>query len=362
MRLFVSLAAAAIVIGCSGGQPDASITATHPVPSVAPTTTAPSNLPPGASVSPDTSAGTSPGPLPVDRLPSEGSILFTAEVSGASMVARVAPNGLDATQLVRGTHPDWSPSGQSLAFSCVTEPNAEPPTLGTCVSRADGSGRAILVQDGYAPQFSPNGAHIAYLQGVIDVPDVFVTDARAPGDGQLVGRSAFVRWSPDSERLLLHTDAGSLTIVSRDGDVLQTIGGYDGAWSPDGSRIAFFRIVGTVASLQLADAANGSVSATGYTTESAPEGIVWLADDRLLFLMDGDIWRLDLAAPTQPSRLTVDLGIDWPTLSASPDRGWVAFTKTEGQGAGLYVASVNGGWALIVAAIQLRNPSWQPAP
>jgi Tol biopolymer transport system component len=78
--------------------------------------------------------------------------------------------------------------------------------------------------------------------------------------------------------------------------------------------------------------------------------------------MDGDIWRLDLARPTEPVRLTVGLEIDWPTLSPSPDGRWVAFTKTAGQDAGLYVASVDGGWALIVPAIQLRDPDWQPIP
>jgi dipeptidyl aminopeptidase/acylaminoacyl peptidase len=287
--------------------------------------------------------------------------VFSTEVGGESTVVRVTPNGLEVIELVRGSHPAWSPDGQSLAFSCVTEPRAEPQTLGTCISRADGSGQIVLVHDGYKPSFSPDGAYIAYIRGVIDVPDVFVTSVRTPADEQLVGHSAFVRWSPDSERLLLNQPAGSLSIVSRDGAILHALGGYDGAWSPDGGRAALLRIVGTRASLLLADLRNGTLTPTGFATESAPEGIVWLAGDRILFLMDGDLWRLDLAVPAEPVRLTVDLGIDWPTLSPSPDLRWVAFTKTEGQGAGLYLASVDGGWSLLVARSQLRYPDWQPA-
>ena len=354
-----ALVMAALVAGCTWGQPDVSATANSPLPTIARSTPPPSELPSPTGVIPVASTGWT-GPLSVDRLPSAGAIVFSTEVGGVSMVVRVTPNGLDVTELVPGSHPEWSPDGQLLAFSCETVPNAE--FLGTCTSRADGSGRTTLIQDGYGARFSPDGARIAFFRGRIDVHDVFVTDVRAPAHGQLVGHSNKVHWSADSERLLLQGEPGRLTIVSRNGDVLQTIDGYEGAWSPDGGRIALLRIVGTTASLLLVDVTNGSVTSTGFETESPPEGIVWLAGDRIFFLMDGDIWRLDLAAPTQPVRLTMDLGADWPTLSPSPDLRWVAFTKTEGQGAGLYVASVNGGWSLIVERSQLRYPDWQPAP
>jgi Tol biopolymer transport system component len=357
MRLFVSLAAAAIVVGSCGAQPDTSVSASSHGPSVA--SIAP---PPATEVLPNTTPTGTLGPLPVDRLPTTGWILFSSDARRVSTVGRVGPNGMEAAEILSGSHPDWSPDGQAIAFSCVTDPSAEPETLGTCLSRADGSGKTTLIQEGYGAKFSPDGARLAYLRGVIDTSDVLVADLRAPAEGQVIGQSGTVDWSPDSERLLLRVEAGRQTIVSRDGRLLHEISGYGGAWSPDGSKVAHFRVVGSHTHLLLADATNGTITASGFETERAPEGIVWIAGDRLLFLMDGDLWRLDLAAPTEPARLTADLGIDWPMLSLSPDGEWVAFTKTEAAGAGLYVASVEGGWSQIVTAIQLRYPAWQPAP
>jgi dipeptidyl aminopeptidase/acylaminoacyl peptidase len=357
VRQFVALLTAAIVAGCSGDQPPASISATQLVPSVAPVAASMSPLPSATNLAPLDS----PGPLAVDRLPSTGWIVFSAEVNRVQTLVRVAPNGLELGDLLPGSQPAWSPDGQLLAFSCVTDPRAEPATLGICMSRPDGSGKTTFIRDGHSPQYSPDGARISYLRGIIDAAEVFVTDARTGRDGQMVGRSISVLWSPDSERLLLH-DIGGLSIVGRAGDVVQPIGGYAGAWSPDGGKVAFFRVVGTVAHLLLADVTSGSITPTGFATESALEGIVWLAPDRLVFLMDGDLWRMDLTRPTEPVQLTTGLAIDWPTLSLSPDLHWVAFTKTSGEDAGLYVASVDGGWALIVEATQLRDPTWQPAP
>jgi hypothetical protein len=82
-----------------------------------------------------------------------------------------------------------------------------------------------------------------------------------------------------------------------------------------------------------------------------------LVDGRVIFVWNGDAWRLDPASK-EPFRLTEGLAIvSGP--SASADGKWAA-VAIEGTLPGLVAVSIDGGWTRVLTGA-VSAVAWQPA-
>lgn len=134
-----------------------------------------------------------------------------------------------------GGAPSWAPDGSRLAFSAVT---SNGPVIE--VVNADGSGRRTLAA-GSSPEWSPTGEQIAFVRG--NPADVFRINADGSRETRLtteaVPRTFRPHWSPDGTKLLVER-ADSAYIVDAVTGGETVLGPYTSpAWSPDGTKIAF---------------------------------------------------------------------------------------------------------------------------
>jgi Tol biopolymer transport system component len=137
---------------------------------------------------------------------------------------------------------DWSPSGKELVYESVDG------VIWT--ARADGKGRPRRLARGAAPDWSPDGAWIAYFAGRRNKTDVFkvaVKDRRVVRFTTHPGFDHSPQWSPGGDLVAF--------VSERDGNtelyVASATGGRDRrltrdpapdesfSWAPDGSRLVY---------------------------------------------------------------------------------------------------------------------------
>jgi Tol biopolymer transport system component len=179
----------------------------------------------------------------------------------------VNADGSNPTKLIDdGSVPAWSPDGNEIAFA-----RADPGTFVPAGNNAVGTGFSIYVMDAdgtnvhrltsavhedFAPAWSPDGTHIAFLRSG---EGVFVMNADGTGQRQLTGPEIEVfgapDWSPDGATLVIAVNGtkggapGGIMLVPADGSggptmVPGTEATYPNyvsnpAWSPDGEWIAY---------------------------------------------------------------------------------------------------------------------------
>jgi Tol biopolymer transport system component len=184
--------------------------------------------------------------------PDGSSIAFMRGEPDDSNLYIMSADGTHETQLTdyEGYEhsPSWSPDGERIAFVWG---NQETRSFGSegelWVVGADGSEATLLLNAGiWQPDWSPGGRYIALGMGVGEVSHIGVLDL-VTGLVRDLGRGFAPQWSPDGARLAFISDRdGDWDLYTMDpdgGDVEQLTNdaAFDTApiWSPDGATIMF---------------------------------------------------------------------------------------------------------------------------
>jgi len=161
----------------------------------------------------------------------------------------------DGSEVVFATL-SWSPSPKGSAIYAVSS-NGGAPRLILRATRRVGSS----LTDVYEPALSPDGAQIAYFDGMYDhshnlwVMNADGTERRVLLDDEFAGAGHIraLTWSPDGEWLAFAT-GDEIYLVRPDGTGLRGLRplvsdtGFALQWSPDGSQIAYIRTGATCVS------------------------------------------------------------------------------------------------------------------
>jgi len=192
--------------------------------------------------------------------PDGAQIAFVSTWDGNREIYTINVNGSGLTRLTNDpdydTGPSWAPDGTHIAFNSKRSGNWQ-----VYVMNSDGSGVIPLTDLTAGCQYtiwSPDGNKIActtYGPAYND-KEIYTMNPDGSGLSQLTENAYFDRmlaWSPSGEHILFlsNRDQGGLQyredlyVMSSNGtEVIRlTTGGYvqytSGAWSPDGSRVAY---------------------------------------------------------------------------------------------------------------------------
>ena len=189
-----------------------------------------------------------------------GVLAFTVD----NTLALINPDGTDYRALTTPTsnqsdhHPAWSPDGDRIAFSRMSDGSAFP--LAIHVISPDGINLVRLSPSGAfddTPAWSPDGQRIAFTNQdtlLHTAAGVQIYLMNADGSHRVpltsLPRGAFSpTWSPDGEKIAFvdrRTDGylGNIYVMDKDGTHLSALTNdrarnFNPAWSPDGTRIVF---------------------------------------------------------------------------------------------------------------------------
>jgi Tol biopolymer transport system component len=170
------------------------------------------------------------------RMLASAAVVLTAVAACALPGASVAGSYLPPPG---DTRPVWSPDGSRLAFvtSRAGYAVAEMPVEG-------GAERRLVEGIGVdGAEISPDWHWIAFPRYEPSSQSLWISRLDGSGERLLVtaGSNLDPTWSPDSRGLIFRQADGSLALVGIDGGVSTLVpsGGYEPAFSPDGTHFAF---------------------------------------------------------------------------------------------------------------------------
>jgi TolB protein len=199
------------------------------------------------------------------ELSNTGSRIGVIDVASGSSRTLVARGGLNIT-------PAYSPDGSTIIFSSGADEGTDLWTI----PAAGGALHRVTVgrgTDNVSPSFSPDGRRVAFTSGRSGHPEVYIMDADGTG-AELLTPFAFgdqyyrsnPDWSPDGRSVAFQSQlAGQfqiMTISLRDRGVKQHTSestNEDPSWAPDGRHIVFTSTRTGVKQLWVLDTESGRV-------------------------------------------------------------------------------------------------------
>jgi Tol biopolymer transport system component len=266
--------------------------------------------------------------------------LISADGSGQRLL--LSPTA-DESLISASATPAWSPDGSLLALeayqTCYTNGGADACTQLGYSSIVDLDGNRLGVA-GLYPAWSPDGTEIVSEPGtrcpVISdsTGQQLAWNPRAKGLPS--GACPLPVWSPDGRWLAAESRRGVLYLVPRRGGKAHKVADADEpTWSPDGSRLAFWR--GDALFLARSDGTHSSLLARHTDITSlwwSPNG------SRLAFT---DVHRLWIATSEGAHPRAIADDTDIPALGSlywSPNGQWVAYVS--GRNGQITAAAING--------------------
>ncbi len=326
---------------------------------------------------------------------SAGRIAFVSSRDGTDQVYVMSSDGTNEKRVTslsgRNVDPVWSPDGDRIVFTSWRDSLNE-----LYVVNSDGTGEAQLTTKDTGtswndyPSWSPDGSRIAFVSYRTGKTQIYTMKADGSSQARLTNATgpydtaslSFMAptWSPDGSLIACETswfhtgggqdDAGGIYVFRvSDGTYSQlTHSGddHDAAWSPDGTRIAFWRTNGSNADrgdvyVMNSDGSSQKRLAQGVNPSWSPDG------SRIAFVSDRDgnggrLWTVNLDGSGEKCLIPGALGVvpvaGW-TPSWSPDGKQLLF---ENNGA-IYVVTADGSRSTQVAtgtAGAKAGPVWSP--
>jgi TolB protein len=227
----------------------------------------------------------------------------------SALSAQAHPLGL-AYQLSHSINadPSFSPEGKRMVFISVIAGREQ-----LFVMNADGSGAVQLTHDDANhedPAWSPDGKTIAFVLSSNEIERIYLMNADGSGVRPLTPegiRTIHPSWSPDSRRVAYCTDddlkpphknpAQIYSIEVATGRVVQLIAGGVNTypvWSPDGTRLAFRRMLGEMNSEVFIAKADGT-EARNLTNHPAFDGWpAWSPDGHRIAFASNRNWNYQI--------------------------------------------------------------------
>jgi Tol biopolymer transport system component len=241
----------------------------------------------------------------------------------------------------------------------------------------------VIYED--SPAFSPDGNYIAYTRGNAELWIM-----RADGSEQHrvanINPGFDLAWSPDGTEIAFRrygSGTNGISVINRDGSGLKSLISDDSirtgpSWSPDGAKIAFSRAAPPVNSTEIwtmnADGTgatpitNSGAAATSAWPNWSPDGskIVFSSDRDCVHCGTSDIYAVP-SGGGGVARLTNLPGTVIADPVWSPDGSKIVFTRCVDSGTAcpedLYLMNADGsGLTSLRSTTSIeRAPDWQPA-